>query len=62
MFTASANFKPFVDWAGSRRNVKCPDCMAEVGAPCTSPGGSVRKVVHLVRKRMSQRAYNQERG
>lgn len=43
----------------SNRLVKCADCNAEVGAPCTKADGTPKPGSHPVRVRMSIRHSNQ---
>lgn len=40
----------------NNRVIPCPDCGAEVDAPCVSVAGTPRKAAHPTRKRLANRA------
>ncbi len=42
----------------SRRTIPCPDCSAEVGQPCVSASGALRRAPHASRSRMAARKFN----
>lgn len=45
------------------RSVVCPDCNAAIGEPCVSlTTGGVKTQVHISRKRIATRRFNEERG